>query len=111
MLPRENRIAFANGLAVGLVCGAVAASIVGYYLAGVLPGELVAAMLFLTPMSFLVSTIRNSRQLADRLALVLGLVLAPLLAVADVGLDLMWTGLIGGTAGYAAYRLREVLRR
>ena len=32
------------------------------------------------------------------------------LAVANVGLDLMWTGLIGGTAGYAAYRLREVLR-
>ena len=29
-LPRENRIAFANGLTTGLVCAALAASIVGY---------------------------------------------------------------------------------
>ena len=110
MLPRENRIAFANGLAVGLVCGAVSASIVGYYLAGVLPGELVAAMLFLTPMSFLTSAVRNARLLSDKIAYVAGVVMAPLFAYEQIGLDLLWTGLIGGSAAYGLYRLREALR-
>jgi predicted branched-subunit amino acid permease len=109
-LRREARIGFVNGIGTGFMAAAVASSIVGFELAGRLPALLAGALLFLTPISFLVSTIRNSRQLADRIALVIGLVLAPLLAFANVGLDLMWTGLIGGTAGYAAYRLREVLR-
>ena len=79
-LPRENRLAFANGLSTGLVCAALGASIVGYYLAGVLPPALVAAMLFLTPMSFLTSALRNARQWSDQAAYVAGVVMAPLLA-------------------------------
>ena len=43
-------------------------------------------------MSFLISTARNCRQMVDRLALVLGLVLGPLLTARHVELDLMWTG-------------------
>jgi predicted branched-subunit amino acid permease len=109
-LPRENRIAFANGLGIGLVGGAVAASIVGYQLAGVLPDSLVAAMLFLTPMSFLTSAVRNARLLSDKAAYLIGIVMAPLLAYEQIGLDLLWTGLVGGTAAYGIYRLREALR-
>jgi predicted branched-subunit amino acid permease len=109
-LPRENRIAFANGLAVGLVCAAMASSLVGYYLAGVLPQELVAAMLFLTPMSFLTSAWRNARVLSDKIAYVAGVVMAPLLAYEQIGLDLLWTGLIGGTGAYGLHRLREALQ-
>ncbi len=109
-LPRENRIAFANGLSTGLVCAALAASIVGYYLAGVLPPALVAAMLFLTPMSFLTSALRNARLWSDQAAYVAGVVMAPLLAYEEVGLDLLWTGLIGGSAAYGLHRLREALR-
>jgi len=109
-LPRENRIAFANGVAVGLMSAAVAANVAGSYLAGVLPSALVGAMLFLTPMSFLTSTVRNARLLSDRAAVVLGVVMAPLFAYQQVGLDLLWTGLIGGTAAYGIHRLREALR-
>jgi hypothetical protein len=109
-LPRENRIAFANGLGAGLVAAATAATIAGFYLASVLPNALVAAMLFLTPMSFLTSAIRTARHLSDRAAYVIGVVVAPLLAFARVDLDLLWTGLIGGTAAYGLYRLRRVLR-
>src|SRR5262249_9748124 len=101
-LPREARIPFANGLSVCFLGNAVVASIVGYELAQGLPPMLVAALLFLSPMSFLVSTIRNARVAAERVALVLGLVLAPLLAWRGVELDLLWTGLGGGTAAYAA---------
>jgi hypothetical protein len=67
-------------------------------------------MLFLTPMSFLISTARNARSLADRLALALGLIILPLLVYADIGLDLMWTGIIAGTAAYGVHRLRGHLR-
>ena len=65
-----------------------------------------AALLFLTPMSFIVSVARNSRLMVDRLALALGLVIAPVLAFAKVELDLLWTGILGGTLAYLVHRLR-----
>ena len=43
---------------------------VGYYLAAELPPLFAGTLLFLTPMSFLMSTARNARQMVDRLALV-----------------------------------------
>jgi predicted branched-subunit amino acid permease len=106
-LPRENRIAFANGLGAGLVAAAISATVTGFYLASVLPKPLVAAMLFLTPMSFLTAAIRSARLLSDRAAYVIGVVMAPLLAWVQVGLDLLWTGLVGGTIAYGLYRLRR----
>ena len=109
-LPRENRIAFVNGLATGLVCSATGSTIVGYYLAGILPNGLVAAMLFLTPMSFLTSALRSAQLWSDKAAYLIGIVMAPLLAYEQVGLDLLWTGLIGGSAAYGAHRLREAWR-
>jgi predicted branched-subunit amino acid permease len=109
-LPRENRIAFANGLGAGLLATAVAATIAGYHMASVLPNAIVAAMLFLTPMSFLTSAIRSARLASDKAAYVIGVVMAPLLAYEQVGLDLMWTGLVGGTAAYGIYRWHAMKR-
>ncbi len=109
-VPRENRIAFANGLGSGLMLVAATAMVAGFHLAGVLPRPLVAAMLFLTPMAFFTSAWRNSRLLSDRAAFLIGVVMAPLLAYEHVGLDLLWTGLLGGTAAYGFHRLRSVLR-
>ena len=45
--------------------------------------------------------------MVDRLALVLGLVLGTVLAATQVELDLMWTGVGGGTLAYVVHRLRE----
>jgi predicted branched-subunit amino acid permease len=109
-LPREHRIAFANGLGTGLVAAAVVSTIAGYHLAGILPNTLVAAMLFLTPMSFLTSAFRNARLLSDQAAFVIGIVMAPLLAYEQVGLDLLWTGVVGGSAAYGLHRLQQALR-
>jgi predicted branched-subunit amino acid permease len=109
-LPRENRIAFVNGIGTGLCTTAVVATIAGYYLAGVLPNAIVAAMLFLTPVSFLISAIRSARLLSDKAACLIGVVMAPLLAYEQVGLDLLWTGLVGGTAAYGLYRLHGARR-
>jgi predicted branched-subunit amino acid permease len=109
-LPREDRVAFCNGLGVGLMSPAVVATVVGYGLAAQLPTLLAAAVLFMTPMSFFVSTIRGSRELLDRLAFGLGLVLAPLFALAKFELGLLASSLIAGTLAYGIHRLREARR-
>jgi predicted branched-subunit amino acid permease len=109
-LPREHRIAFCNGLGVGLMTPALLATIVGYVLAAKLPTLFAAAVLFLTPMSFFVSTIRNSRELLDRLAFGLGIVLAPLFALAKFELDLLLAGLVAGTLAYGVHRVRGARR-
>ena len=109
-LPRERRIAFCNGLSVGYMGTAATFGFVGFYLAAGLPPLFAGTLLFLTPMSFLISTANNSRMMVDKLALALGLVLGPLLTYWHVELDLMWTGLVGGTLAYLAHRFREAMR-
>jgi predicted branched-subunit amino acid permease len=106
-IPQQWRIAFCNGLSVGYMGTAVVFGFVGYYLAAGLPPLLAGTLLFLTPMSFLISTARNAHMMVDRLALVLGLALGPVLTAMQVQLDLLWTGVVGGTLAYAVHRLRE----
>jgi predicted branched-subunit amino acid permease len=106
----KHRIAFCNGLGTGYGSSALIATVIGYYLAARLPLLMTAGLLFLTPLSFLISVVRNSRVLIDRLALVLGLVIGPALAYRNVDLDILWAGVGGGTLAYAAHRMRESLR-
>jgi predicted branched-subunit amino acid permease len=106
-MPREQRLAYCNGLSVGYMSTAASFGFVGYFLAAELPPLLAGALLFLTPISFLMSTTRNARLMVDRLALVLGLVLGIALAANRVQFDLMWTGFGGGTLAYIVHRLRE----
>ena len=108
--PREKRIVFCNGLGCGYGLTATTATVTGFYLAASLPPLMSAALLFLTPVAFLMSTLRNSRMLVDRLSLAFGLVLGPLFAYWQLGLDLMWSGIAAGTAAYLVHRLREALR-
>jgi predicted branched-subunit amino acid permease len=109
LMPVERRIPFCNGIASGYMISAMVATVLGYYLAARLPVLLTAALLFLTPMSFLVSIARNSNLLVDRLALLLGLILGPILAYRNVELDVMWAGIAGGTIAYIAHRIRKGL--
>jgi predicted branched-subunit amino acid permease len=106
-VPRHERIAFCNGLSFGLLLSAMLATAAGFYLAGSLPPIYAAALLFLTPLSFTVSVVRNSHLLVDRLAFAFGLVLAPVLATLAVDLDLLWSGILGGTFAYLFYRWRR----
>jgi hypothetical protein len=110
VLPREQRIAFCNGLSVGLSLSAVLATAAGFYLAGSLPQLYAAALLFLTPLSFTFSLVSNSQALVDRLAFAFGLVIAPILATLNVDLDLLWSGVVGGTVAYLIYRWRRAKR-
>jgi hypothetical protein len=109
-LPPARRLAFYNGLGTGLLGAATIASVIGFYVAAEVPALFAAGLLFLTPMSMLLSLTRNGRDLIDRLALALGLVIGPVIASTRIGLDLLWTGLIAGTLAYVAHRLREATR-
>jgi predicted branched-subunit amino acid permease len=110
LMPVERRIPFCNGIACGYMASAMIATVAGYYLAARLPPLLTASLLFLTPMSFLVSIARNSSMLVDRLALALGLIIGPILAFRNVELDVMWAGIAGGTIAYIVQRIRKSLQ-
>jgi predicted branched-subunit amino acid permease len=105
-VPRERRIAFYNGLGCVLMLVALIGTTAGFTLASRLPAVLAAAVLFLTPMSFLVSIYSNGRMLIDRLALGLGLILTPLFALLKFDLALLIGGVAAGTIAYGVHRLR-----
>ena len=105
-VPRQRRIAFTHGLGVGLVSICLVANLIGFGLAAGLPQLLGAAILLLTPLAFLLSTARNCRQLADVLALVLGLALLPLVNLLNTGLDILISGVSAGTIAYVVHRWR-----
>jgi predicted branched-subunit amino acid permease len=106
-VPRERRVAFTNGLGVGLMSVCLAATAIGYGLAANLPALLGAAILLLTPLAFLLSTARNCRQLSDVLALALGLALFPLVSQLDTGVDILISGVSAGTIAYGMHWWRE----
>jgi predicted branched-subunit amino acid permease len=99
-IPRAHRIAFCNGVGLTLLGTGMVMTAVGYYLSALLPALFGAAAMFITPMSFLVSAVRNSRLLLEKLALFFGLLLGPALAYGKVELDLLWTGIFGGSIAY-----------
>jgi predicted branched-subunit amino acid permease len=106
-IPRERRIPFCNGIGFTLMMTGTVMTAVGYYASALLPALFGAAAMFITPMSFLVSTARNSKLLLEKAALALGLVIGPVLVHYEVGLDLLWTGIVGGTLAYLFWRWRR----
>jgi predicted branched-subunit amino acid permease len=106
-VPRERRIAFTHGLGTGLVSVCLVATAIGYNLAAGLPQLFGAAVLLLTPLAFLFSTARNCRQLADGLALALGLALFPLVSMFQTGVDILISGVSAGTIAYGAHWWRS----
>jgi predicted branched-subunit amino acid permease len=106
-LQPQERMPFFLGLGSVLVVASAIATVIGFELASALPAWLAAGLLFLTPLSFLIQLSNNARDLVDRLALTFGLVLAPVIAEIGGRLDLLWTGLIGGSLAWAAHRILQ----
>jgi predicted branched-subunit amino acid permease len=109
-ISREQRIGFCNGVGTTLVSLGVICTGIGYYMQGVLPLVFGAAAMFITPISFLTSAVRGARLLLEKVALVLGLTVGPLLALNKVEFDLLWTGVIGGTLAYGVHRVQRMRR-
>ena len=95
------------GSAAACVSVCLVATTLGYGLAANLPQLFAAAILLLTPLAFLLSTARNCRQLADFLALVLGLALFPLASMLHTGVDILISGISAGTIAYGVHWWRE----
>lgn len=105
--PKELRVAYFSGFALVMMAGLLIATAAGYFLAAQVPPPVAAGMVFLTPVYFFLSLLETSRNIADRGAVLVGVVLGPLLYMLVPGLDLVLTGLIGGTACYAFMKWRR----
>lgn len=106
-LPRELRAAYFAGFVLTMVSVLAVATAVGYGIASRVPDAVAAGMVFLTPIYFTLSLIEGARFTADRIALVLGGVLGPVMYLLLPGFDLLLTGLIGGTAAYFIARRKR----
>jgi hypothetical protein len=69
-----------------------------------LPPILAGALFFLTPIYFLTALTAAAGIHAERLALPIGLLLGPLFRISGLPLDLVWSGLIGGSIAYAGHQ-------
>lgn len=104
-IPRHYRLHFFAGIGLSFTTCNVAVTVLSHKLAGELPGALAAALSLLTPIYFIFALYAAARVRADYLALAIGLVLGPLLTAIDPRLDILWTGIIGGTLAYLLHRL------
>ncbi|MDQ0327267.1 putative branched-subunit amino acid permease [Rhodopseudomonas julia] len=103
--PPDKRAAYFAGFGATLITVNVCITAISYVSAASLPPLLAAGLFFLTPIYFLTALTASARQAAERLALVFGLVLGPLLRASGLGFDLLWAGVIGGTLAFAGHKL------
>lgn len=99
-MPRDERIPFYTGFCALLISLNMVTTAVGYELAGILSPKFAAGLLFLTPLYFLLSLTKVAGDNANKLALVFGFVLGPVLFAWLPGFELLLAGLIGGTVAY-----------
>ncbi len=107
-LPRladDDRRAYFFGVGVSLMSMSTLATAIGHQLAGTLPALLSGALLFMTPIYFALTLTAGARERLDRWAILAGLVLGPLFALTGSDLDLLWTGIVGGTLVYLIDRV------
>jgi predicted branched-subunit amino acid permease len=103
-LPQRLRLAHLIGLGTGTILCTIAGTLIGFFAAGSLPPALAAALLFVTPIYFLLSMMLTARGASDWMAIAGGAILGPCLYIMAPGPDLVLTGLIGGTLAWALGR-------
>ncbi len=105
-VPVPLRLAYYFGIGVSVSAGTIIGSAIGYLTTSVLPAWLIAALLFMTPLYFLLSLVETSRALQDRISLIFATIAGPLIFIWLPSLDLLLTGLGAGTLGWAMGRRR-----
>ncbi|MEL6299136.1 MAG: AzlC family ABC transporter permease [Pseudomonadota bacterium] len=106
-LPVALRVPHFIGIGAGLALTTIVGAALGYLLAGSVPSVISAALLLLTPVYFILSLIGVAVRLGDWLAISAGAALGPVMFLAAPGLDLLLTGLVGGTAAWAIEKARQ----
>jgi len=103
-LPPHLRIAHYAGIGIGMLVATLSGSAIGFTLSAAVPALLAATLLFMTPLYFMLSLFGAAAAQSDYLAIGLGFVLGPLFFVLFPGLDLLLTGLVGGTIAFLLWR-------
>ncbi len=109
-IPRAGRLPFFVGFGGTISTFVFCMTAVAYQMVGAMPEPLTAALFLLTPVYFLCSLWGASRLTSEKSAMIAGLVLGPLFYVYLPGLDLLWTGLLGGTLAFAGSRIARAVR-
>ncbi|MEP3047583.1 MAG: AzlC family ABC transporter permease [Roseibium sp.] len=107
-LPREGRLPFFVGFGGAISTFVFCMTGIAYLLVERMPDIVAGALFLLTPVYFLCSLWGAARLNADKAAMIAGLAFGPLFFLCFPGLDLLWTGLVGGTI---AYLVTRVMRR
>jgi predicted branched-subunit amino acid permease len=104
----KHRLSYFIGL--GLFCWLISipGTILGYYLAGVVPPAITLGLIFINPLFFLL-TFTEVKPWVNRIAIGLGFVLGPFFFILDRDSSLLTTGLIAGTIAY--FFDRKLLRK
>ena len=111
-VPRDMRMDFFFGFALVCLTGTSISTAIGFVLMGELSRPFAAGLLFMSPIYFVATLTRNARRPIDALALVFGLLLAPVMeAVTPPGLDLVALGLVAGTLAWAIQRQVDLRAR
>ncbi len=105
-LPQHLRLPHMAGIGIAMMISTVSGSGVGYLVAGSVSPLIAAGLLFMNPIYFLFSLAASASRRMDWLAIAFGAVLGPALFKVVPGIDLMLTGLIGGTLAYLLSRGR-----
>jgi predicted branched-subunit amino acid permease len=107
-LPREARLPFYFGFAYACIGATTFSTAIGYVLVGAVPPVLAAGLLFMTPIYFCATLVRNARLPLDFLALGSGFFLMPLFSyLCGPDADLLVLGLCGGSFAFAVQRLLD----
>ncbi|WP_083646956.1 AzlC family ABC transporter permease [Pseudochrobactrum sp. B5] len=108
---RDLRTSYFAGIGVTLVLTNAAVVALIYLLSASFPPLLFAALFMLTPMYFLTSLWRSSREQAGKAALLSGLLIFPVMHAIAPGYDLLLTGLTGGAMAFGFHLYVQNLRR
>lgn len=104
-LPAEHRAAWFLAFAATLWAVSIAATAVGWHLAGQVPRPVALGLVFLNPVYFFLLLLADARTPTRWLAIGLGALLGPPLHLLTPEWGLLATGLVAGTAAFLGGRL------
>ena len=103
-IPPERRLGYFFGFALTLMASASAATAVGFIAGDLLPPLAKVALIFMSPMYFLLILTGSTSDSLGRTAIVFGAIVGPIAHFVTPQWSVLVAGVLGGTLGYAAHR-------
>lgn len=110
-VPPERRLGYFFGFALTLLASAATATAIGFAAGDLLPPLAKLAMVFMSPMYFLLILSGSTNDALGRFAIAAGAVVGPMAHFATPQWSVLVAGLVGGTLGYAVHRVWRRARR